>query len=317
MRVEKILVTGGAGFIGSNLVDYIQRNYKNESECPLMTVLDALTYAGNKENLSGLDYPGKLIFVHGDVRDSSLVDELVKKNEIIFHLAAESHVDRSIADPSIFIDTNVRGTSNILEAARKYHKKVILISTDEVYGSIENGCADENYKLNPSSPYSASKASADLLALAYFKTFSLDVIITRCTNNYGPKQYPEKLIPQTIKKVMMNQKIPIYGNGSNIRDWIHVEDHCSGLFLAMKHGKPGEIYNFGDVDKVTNLEIVDNILKLMGKSNELIEFVTDRLGHDMRYSVNSMKAKEDLNWQPKYNLSNSLGTTIKWYKSSA
>lgn len=317
MRVEKILVTGGAGFIGSNLVDYIQRNFKSESECPLMTVLDALTYAGNKENLSGLDYPDKLIFVHGDVRDSSLVDELVKKNEIIFHLAAESHVDRSIAGPSIFIDTNVRGTSNILEAARKYHKKVILISTDEVYGSLENGFADENYKLNPSSPYSASKASADLLALAYFKTFSLDVIITRCTNNYGPKQYPEKLIPQTIKKILLNQKIPIYGNGSNIRDWIHVEDHCSGLFLAMKHGKPGEIYNFGDVDKVTNLEIVDNILKLMGKSNELIEFVTDRLAHDMRYSVNSMKAKEDLNWKPKYNLSNSLEATIKWYESYA
>jgi len=316
MRVEKILVTGGAGFIGSNLVDYIQRNYKNESECPLMTVLDALTYAGNKENLSGLNYPNNLIFVHGDVRDSSLVDELVKKNEIIFHLAAESHVDRSIADPSIFIDTNVRGTSNILEAARKYHKKVILISTDEVYGSLENGFADENYKLNPSSPYSASKASADLLALAYFKTFSLDVIITRCTNNYGPKQYPEKLIPQTIKKILLNQKIPIYGNGSNIRDWIHVEDHCSGLFLAMKHGKPGEIYNFGGVDKVTNLEIVDSILKLMGKSNELIEFVTDRLGHDIRYSVNSMKAKEDLNWKPKYNLSNSLDATIKWYESS-
>jgi dTDP-glucose 4,6-dehydratase len=316
MGVERILVTGGAGFIGSNLVDYIQRNFASEIKCPLITVLDALTYAGNKENLAGLKYPVKLNFVHGDVRNSNLVDELVKENEIIFHLAAESHVDRSIADPSIFIDTNIRGTSNILEAAKKYKKKVILISTDEVYGSLDDGFADESYRLNPSSPYSASKASADLLALSYFKTFSLDVVITRCSNNYGPKQYPEKLIPQTIKKIMSNQKIPIYGNGLNIRDWIHVEDHCSGLFLAMQNGKPGEIYNFGDVDKVTNLEIVDNILELMGKSNELIEFITDRLGHDMRYAVNSMKARNELNWKPKYNLTNSLDATINWYKTS-
>jgi dTDP-glucose 4,6-dehydratase len=316
MGVERILVTGGAGFIGSNLVDFIQRNFASEIKCPLITVLDALTYAGNKENLAGLKYPVKLNFVHGDVRNSNLVDELVKENEIIFHLAAESHVDRSIADPSIFIDTNIRGTSNILEAAKKYKKKVILISTDEVYGSLDDGFADESYRLNPSSPYSASKASADLLALSYFKTFSLDVVITRCSNNYGPKQYPEKLIPQTIKKIMSNQKIPIYGNGLNIRDWIHVEDHCSGLFLAMENGKPGEIYNFGDVDKVTNLEIVDNILELMGKSNELIEFITDRLGHDMRYAVNSMKARNELNWIPKYNLTNSLDATINWYRTS-
>ena len=316
MRVEKILVTGGAGFIGSNLVDYIQRNFKSESECPLITVLDALTYAGNKENLSELDYPEKLIFVHGDVRDSSLVDDLVKKNEIIFHLAAESHVDRSIADPSIFIDTNVRGTSNILEAARKYHKKVILISTDEVYGSLENGFADENYKLNPSSPYSASKASADLLALAYFKTFSLDVIITRCTNNYGPKQYPEKLIPQTIKKIMLNQKIPIYGNGSNIRDWLHVSDHCRGINLVLQKGIAGEIYNIGGGREISNVELARFILGVMNIEESAIEKTKDRLGHDFRYSLNFEKISTKLGYKPEISFEQGIKETIEWYTAN-
>ena len=314
--MKKVLVTGGAGFIGSNLVGHIQRSFSNELSCPKITVIDALTYAGNKRNLEDVNYPNKMSFIHGDVRNSKIVEELVSEADVIFHLAAESHVDRSIHNPEIFIDTNVKGTLNVLEAARKSHKRVVLISTDEVYGSLDNGFADENFKLNPSSPYSASKSSADLLALAYFKTFSLDVIITRCSNNYGPKQFPEKLVPQTIKNISKGLNIPVYGDGSNIRDWIHVEDHCAGLVLAMQNGKPGEIYNFGDVDKVTNLEIIKNILQIMNGSEELIEYVTDRLGHDLRYAIDCKKAKRDLGWEPKHNLSNSLEDVINWYKKA-
>jgi dTDP-glucose 4,6-dehydratase len=314
--MEQVLVTGGAGFIGSNLVDFIQRGFSNEASCPKVTVLDALTYAGNKTNLEGLAYPSKMNFVHGDVRDYKIVEKLVSGTEVVFHLAAESHVDRSIHDPAIFIDTNVKGTLNVLEAARNFHKKVVLISTDEVYGSLDKGFADEHFKLNPSSPYSASKSSADLLALAYFKTYSLDVIVTRCSNNYGPKQFPEKLVPQTIKKISSGLNIPVYGDGSNIRDWIHVEDHCAGLVLAMQNGKPGEIYNFGDVDKVTNLEIIKAILQIMNGPEDLIEFVADRLGHDLRYAINCNKAKRDLGWMPKHNLSSSLEDVINWYKKT-
>lgn len=311
--MKNILITGGAGFIGSNLVHYIQQESLIISEPTKITVLDALTYAAKISNLSKLPSPELFTFVRGDVRDPILVDKLIKDCDAVFHLAAESHVDRSIVNPQIFVDTNIRGTLNILEAARNYNKRIVLVSTDEVYGSLDSGFADENTRLDPSSPYSASKASADLLALAFYKTFGLNVIITRCSNNYGPRQFPEKLIPQTIKKILAQSRIPIYGQGLNMRDWIHVDDHCSGLYKSLLLGEPGEIYNFGDVDKLTNIDLVKNILLIMNESEELIQFVDDRLGHDFRYAIDASKAKKELGWNPKKSISNSLNSVIDWY----
>jgi len=311
--MRKILVTGGAGFIGSNLVHYLQNQSDLNSDQLEITVLDALTYAGNIDNLSNLPQPRKMHFVHGDVCDWNLVEKLIQESDEIFHLAAESHVDRSIANPGIFIETNVQGTLNILEASRKFSKRVVLVSTDEVYGSLVTDFADEDYPLNPSSPYSASKASADLLAISFYKTFGLDVVITRCSNNYGPRQFPEKLIPQSIQKILKREKIPVYGTGKNIRDWIHVDDHCAGLVLAMNRGKSGRIYNFGDVDKATNIAIVERLLEILGGSSNLIEYVEDRLGHDFRYAINSLRSKNELDWTPSKNLSNSLTNIAAWY----
>jgi len=313
MDMRKILVTGGAGFIGSNLVHYLQNQSDLNSNQLEITVLDALTYAGDIDNLSGLPQPQKMHFVHGDVRDWDLVQKLIQESDEVFHLAAESHVDRSITNPGIFIETNVQGTLNILEASRKFSKRVVLVSTDEVYGSLSTDFADEDYPLKPSSPYSASKASADLLAISFYKTFGLDVVITRCSNNYGPRQFPEKLIPQSIQKILKREKVPIYGTGQNIRDWIHVDDHCAGLALAMDRGKSGRIYNFGNVDKITNIEIVQRLLKILGESNDLIEYVEDRLGHDFRYAINSSRSKNELGWAPNKDLSNSLANVAAWY----
>ena len=314
MNMRRILVTGGAGFIGSNLVHHLQTHSVLNSEKLEITILDALTYAGDVDNLSGLPDPQMMKFVHGDVRDWDLVQRLVQENDEIFHLAAESHVDRSIANPGIFIETNVQGTLNILEASRKFARRVLLVSTDEVYGSLATGFADEDYPLNPSSPYSASKASADLLAISFHKTFGLDVVISRCSNNYGPRQYPEKLIPQSINKILKGEKIPVYGNGQNVRDWIHVEDHCSGLLLAMSKGESGRIYNFGDVDKLANIQIIEMLLETTGGSIDLIEFVEDRLGHDFRYAINASRAKNELGWEPKENLSKNLSKIVDWYR---
>ena len=314
MNMRRILVTGGAGFIGSNLVHHLQTHSVLNSEKLEITILDALTYAGDVDNLSGLPDPQMMKFVHGDVRDWDLVQRLVQENDEIFHLAAESHVDRSIANPGIFIETNVQGTLNILEASRKFARRVLLVSTDEVYGSLATGFADEDYPLNPSSPYSASKASADLLAISFHKTFGLDVVISRCSNNYGPRQYPEKLIPQSINKILKGEKSPVYGNGQNVRDWIHVEDHCSGLLLAMSKCESGRIYNFGDVDKLANIQIIEMLLETTGGSIDLIEFVEDRLGHDFRYAINASRAKNELGWEPKENLSKNLSKIVDWYR---
>ena len=315
MCMSRYLITGGAGFIGSNLVHTLQNSVPNESRAPETIVFDALTYAGNLQNLADLRYPEKNQFIHADVRDIKSVDAAVLNCDAIFHLAAESHVDRSIANPSVFLETNVIGTLNVLEAAQKYNKRVVVVSTDEVYGSLDEGFATENFSLNPSSPYSASKASADLLANSYVKTFGTDVIITRCTNNYGPRQYPEKLIPQTINKILNNQKIPVYGDGSNIRDWIHVDDHCAGLVLAMELGTKGSIYNFGNKDKVSNLEIVRKLLAILNNSDVLIDFVKDRLGHDYRYAIDASKAKLELGWNPTKSLESDLANVVDWYKS--
>lgn len=313
MTVPNFLITGGAGFIGSNLVHYLQNSAPDKNGSPETVVFDSLTYAGNLQNLTELRYPTKNRFIHADVRDAGAVDEAVSACDAVYHLAAESHVDRSISNPSIFLETNVLGTLNILESAQKYGKRVVLVSTDEVYGSLAEGFATEDFPLNPSSPYSASKASADLLAISYVKTFGTDVVITRCTNNYGPRQYPEKLIPQTIKKIIANERIPLYGNGLNIRDWIHVDDHCSGLTLAMESGIKGNSYNFGDVDKVTNIEVVRNLLSLSKKEESLIDFVADRPGHDYRYAIDSSKAKQQLKWSPNKSLSTELETVLAWY----
>lgn len=313
MIVKRFLITGGAGFIGSNLVHNLQNGSPSLNGCPETIVFDALTYAGSTGNISDLRYPIKNKFIHADIRDAQAVDQAVSSCDGIFHLAAESHVDRSIKDPSIFLNTNVLGTFNILESAKKYGKRVVLVSTDEVYGSLDSGFASEEFRLNPSSPYSASKAAGDLLALSYVKTFDTDVVITRCANNYGPRQYPEKLIPQSICKIQANERVPLYGNGMNIRDWIHVDDHCAGLLLAMEHGVKGDVYNFGDVDKVSNLEIIKILLRITNADESLIEFVEDRPGHDFRYAINASKAKRELGWSPIKSLESDLKDVVAWY----
>jgi dTDP-glucose 4,6-dehydratase len=302
-----LLVTGGAGFIGSNFVRSIIDNPKYEK----ITVLDSLTYAGNPENLPNSTQVSLTV---GDVRDRKLVEDLVSNVDMVYHLAAESHVDRSIENSSIFVETNVIGTLNVLEAARKFGKRTVLVSTDEVYGSIATGFASEDYPLNPSSPYSASKAAADLLAISYHRTYGSDVVITRCANNYGPKQYPEKFIPLIISKALAGEKLPVYGDGTNIRDWIHVNDHCQGLMLAMESGKSGEIYNFGDIEHFRNIDLVKKILRLLEVSEESIEFVPDRLGHDFRYAITSSRAKSELNWRPIHNMKADLPNTITHYR---
>jgi dTDP-glucose 4,6-dehydratase len=311
--MRRLLVTGGAGFIGSNFVHYLMNSDDAQSGGLQIIVLDALTYAGNLENLNGLLDKGNVRFIKGDVRNWQIVDEVVKNSDEVIHFAAESHVDRSISDPGIFIDTNVKGTFNLLDASKKYGKRMVLVSTDEVYGSLDSGFAKEEDMLNPSSPYSASKASADLLALAYHRTYSLDVIITRCSNNYGARQYPEKLIPLAIKRIVAGKKIPVYGQGSNIRDWIHVDDHCAGLYMALSQGSSGRVYNFGDVDQITNIEIVNQLLTIMNKSTDLIEFVEDRLGHDFRYAIDASRAKNELGWKAQKNLLADLPAVVDWY----
>ena len=306
--VRRTLVTGGAGFVGSNLVSQLLSVEDDEIS---VTVLDSFTYAADLHNLP---IDKRLEVVKGDVRDSEVVLREVSRCDQVFHLAAESHVDRSISDSRIFMETNAIGTLNVLEAVRAHVKRLVLVSTDEVYGSLDTDYAEENSRLLPSSPYSASKAAADLLALAYFKTYRTDVIITRCTNNYGFNQFPEKLIPVVIQAALNGKQIPVYGNGNNVRDWIHVSDHCSGLRLAMQKGRAGEIYNFGDVEHVKNIDLVKAILNELGVSHSRIEFVTDRPGHDFRYAVNTQKSREELGWKPERNMDNSLSETVAHYK---
>ena len=310
-----ILVTGGAGFIGSNYVNHILNKPGNDDLQVL--VLDKLTYAGTLENLNGVINKPNLEFIQGDICDSDLVEKLISNCDRVINFAAESHVDRSIVSAEEFVSTNVLGTQVILEAIRKKPNiKFIQVSTDEVYGSIESGSWDENFPLKPNSPYAASKASADLITLAYQKTYSLDLMISRCCNNYGPNQFPEKIIPLFITNLIQGKKIPVYGDGLNVREWIHVDDHCRGLEQIFENGKAGEVYNLGSNAEFTNLELTTELLKSFGLGKDKINYVADRLGHDRRYSLNFEKAANILGYKPGITFESGLLETIEWYKNN-
>ena len=307
----KVLVTGGLGFIGSNFIRYLLSSYSDVK----VINLDAMKYGSNPANLNDLEDYERYTFIKGDISDYELMAELVKDVDAIANFAAETHVDRSISNPYSFLQSNVIGVFTILEAIRKNNPDVRLvhISTDEVYGDILKGSFKEEDRLKPSSPYSASKAAADMFVLAYVRTYGINASITRCTNNYGPYQFPEKLIPKTIIRASMNLKIPIYGTGKNVRDWIYVLDHCEAIDLVMQKGEKGEIYNISSGEEKTNLEVVKTILDLMGKDDSLIEFVEDRPGHDLRYSLDSTKIREELGWKPKHSFKEGIRETVKWY----
>ena len=312
----KILVTGGAGFIGSNFVYYELDNYPNDE----VICLDKLTYAGNLETLEVAMKNPKFKFVKGDIADRAFVDELFasEKPDVVVNFAAESHVDRSIENPEIFLQTNVIGTSVLMDACRKYGNiRYHQVSTDEVYGDLPLDRPDlfftETTPLHTSSPYSASKASADLLVQAYYRTYKLPVTISRCSNNYGPYHFPEKLIPLMIANALNDKKLPVYGKGENVRDWLYVEDHCSAIDLIIRKGKIGEVYNIGGHNERTNLEVVKIIIEELGKSEDLIEFVTDRPGHDRRYAIDPTKIHNELGWLPATKFDDGIKKTIDWY----
>ncbi len=309
--IRTILVTGGCGFIGSNFVRYMLRN----SDYRVINV-DKLTYAGNLENLSDISDHPTYEFVRGDIADKALIDGLASKGiDAIINFAAESHVDRSIEDSRVFIETNVLGTQVLLEASRNYGiSRFIQISTDEVYGSLgPTGAFMESSPLAPNSPYSASKTAADLLVRAYHKTYGLPCIITRCSNNYGPYQFPEKLIPLMISNALEGESLPVYGDGMNVRDWIYVEDHCRAIDVIMHKGREGEVYNIGANNEVPNIEIVQIILKRLGKPESLIKFVEDRPGHDRRYAIDSTKLRNELGWDTIYPFDEAMDLTVRWY----
>jgi dTDP-glucose 4,6-dehydratase len=305
----KMLITGGAGFIGSNFIRYVLNKHDDLE----IINLDKLGYGSNLENLKDIDN-SRYSFVKGDINDFELVSKLIKEVDAIVNFSAETHVDRSISNPYSFIESNILGVYTILEAIRKYNPEInfVHVSTDEVYGDIENGSFNEEDRLMPSSPYSASKAGGDMLVLGYARTYDLNAKITRCTNNYGPYQFPEKLIPKTIIRASSDLKIPIYGKGDNVRDWLYVLDHCGGIETVLEKGEKREVYNISSNHEKMNIEIVKMILNLMHKPLDLIEFVEDRPGHDVRYSLDSSKLKE-LGWKPKYDFEEGLKETVNWY----
>lgn len=312
----KILVTGGAGFIGSNFVHYMLKNHPQD----LIVNLDLLTYAGNLESLQDIEDNPNYKFVRGDIADREFIMELFEKEkfDIVVNFAAESHVDRCIVNPGIFVQTNVMGTQVLLDASKAHGvKRYHQVSTDEVYGDLPLDRKDlfftEKTPLHTSSPYSASKAGADLLVLAYHRTFGLPVTISRCSNNYGPYQFPEKMIPLMIIRALHEEKLPVYGKGENVRDWLHVEDHCEAIDLILEKGRVGEIYNIGGHNERANLEVVKIILKTLDKPESLINFVSDRPGHDQRYAIDPAKIEAELGWKPKYNFETGIRQTIQWY----
>lgn len=310
--MKRILVTGGAGFIGSNFIRHMLNKYNDY----LITNLDKLTYCGNLDNLKDVAKNKNYKFVKGDINDVKIVARLVKECDIVVHFAAESHVDRSIGDPDCFVRTNVFGTHVLLEAAKKYGTGLFVqISTDEVYGSIAEGSFKETDPLKPNSPYSATKAGADLLARSYYITYKLPVMITRSSNNFGPNQYPEKVIPLFITNALRDKPLPLYADGMNVRDWLFVADNCEAIDTVIHKGKAGEVYNIGAGSEVTNLELTHAILDILGKDRSLIKFVKDRPGHDKRYSLDITKLK-GLGWQPRHDFRSALELTVNWYKEN-
>lgn len=311
--MKKILVTGGAGFIGSNFINYILK----ERDDIFIVNLDKLTYAGNLENLRASETKENYVFLRGDIANEEIVKFVFEEYEIthVINFAAESHVDRSILDSEVFFSSNVLGTNVLLVNAKNFEvKKFIQISTDEVYGSLgAEGYFEETTPIHPNSPYAASKASADLIALAFHHTYQLPVVVTRCSNNYGPYQFPEKLIPLMIINALNNKKLPVYGDGLNVRDWIYVLDHNRAIDLVLENGRAGEVYNIGASTEMKNIDIVKHILKKLNKSDNLIEYVKDRPGHDRRYAINSSKIRNEIGWEPSFNFGNALEATINWY----
>ena len=312
----KILVTGGAGFIGGNFVHYMVNKYPED----MIVNLDLLTYAGNLETLKPVEDKPNYKFVKGDIADRKFIFDLFEKEKFdaVVNFAAESHVDRSIENPSIFVVTNVLGTTTLLDASKEFGvKRYHQVSTDEVYGDLPLDRPDlfftETTPLHTSSPYSSSKASADLFVLAYHRTFGLPVTISRCSNNYGPYHFPEKLIPLMISRALADEELPVYGTGENVRDWLHVEDHCAAIDLILRKGRIGEVYNVGGHNERTNLEVVKTILKALNKPESLIKYVKDRPGHDMRYAIDPTKLETELGWKPKYNFDTGIQQTIEWY----
>ena len=319
--MKKLLVTGGAGFIGSNFVIHMLKNNVNIN----IVNYDLLTYAGNLENLVSVKDDPRYTFVKGDICDSAAVRKLFDSNDFdaVIHFAAESHVDKSITGPAQFVTTNVLGTQILLQTAKEYWagnfdtKRFIHVSTDEVYGTLgATGYFTEDTPLAPNSPYSASKAGSDLLARAYFETFGFPAVITRCSNNYGPYQFPEKLIPLMIANALRDKPLPVYGDGMNVRDWLYVRDHCQAVETVLNKGKPGEVYNIGGNNEWHNIDIVKLILAELGKPESLIKFVEDRLGHDRRYAIDASKIKRELGWEPSVNFETGIRETIKWYLSN-
>ena len=306
----KLLVTGGAGFIGSCFIKYILNNHQDWS----IVNLDALEYAGNPDNLREVENNFNYKFVHGNICNRVLVSDIMHECDCVVNFAAQTHVDRSIVSPDAFVETNIKGTFNLLDAALKSGgKRFIQISTDEVYGSIEEGYFTENSQISPNSPYSASKASADLLALSYYSTYGLSVSVTRCSNNYGPNQYPEKLIPFFITRLLNDKTIPLYGDGLNVRDWLYVYDHCSAIEKVILSGRAGEVYNIGGHCEKTNIEIAKIILNYFGYDESRIEYVEDRLGHDRRYAIDNTKICSELGWAPSMKFEDGIKSTIDWY----
>lgn len=314
--MHQVLVTGGCGFIGS---EFVRRQLATYSDLSIVN-LDRLTYAGNLENLVSIEHDPRYTFAHGDIADRNFVDSILRKSsfDAVVNFAAESHVDRSLLDSGPFVETNVLGTQVLLDACRQAQvPKFVQVSTDEVYGSLgPTGAFTEETPLAPNSPYSASKAAADMLVRAYHHSFAFPAIITRCSNNYGPYQFPEKLLPLFITNLLTDQPVPVYGTGQNVRDWIHVSDHCRGIDAALRRGRPGEIYNFGGHTERTNLEITHLLLELLEKPRSLIRYVTDRPGHDLRYAIDCRKAERELGWKPEIDFSEGLRATIDWYRAN-
>lgn len=313
----KLLVTGGAGFIGSNFVRRTLEDAYPGLEGAEVVVLDALTYSGNKENLAPVADSERYTFVHGDIRDDKVLDEWIPQVDGVVHFAAESHVDRSVRDASIFVETNVVGTQKLLDACLRHGiDRFVHVSTDEVYGSIEEGEWTEEWPLEPNSPYAASKAGSDLIARSYHRTHKMNLSITRCSNNYGPYHFPEKLIPLFVTNLMDDKHVPLYGTGENVRDWLHVDDHCRGIAMVYTKGRAGEVYNIGGGTQLTNVEITKKLLELMGKDWSYVDHVEDRKGHDLRYCVDISKIQNELGYEPQVPFEQGLADVVQWYRDN-